>query len=458
MMIMKTSVCVLALLALGATAGCHTAAPEPSSGPVSAPTAKPASRILGPSGGDVSAKGIYAQKLSTEIWRELVTVSSPATPRDVIGQMATEIEETTHTDAMHLVARGGPASVQIPVDSTEGEAYLFLGPQVDGTDAIHAALREIELLDPAGQILNARVPKDGATRDPLPMTMIPLAGHAPGFYTARFKSGAPSQAMTLDVRMPRSTIAMRLKPSTAQHLLGNESSIDVTLTDGAAAIRGARITARLVLPNHDSGATLVFNEVGDGVYRASLSKPLGSADVTGAYLADIRAEGLTAAGTPFARHGRTGFHYGIPSARVLDITDTRTIKDAAGVIQAFEVDVRLEAASLDRLEVSAKLAMMGADGLEHPVAIAHTGAGFDAGTHTATLRFDASHARLAKADGELFVRDLQMFSLGTNTLFHRELAGKNKSFPTIVRAQLARVGEVSPAIQQLIADGVLDPQ
>jgi hypothetical protein len=130
------------------------------------------------------------------------------------------------------------------------------------------------------------------------------------------------------------------------------------------------------------------------------------------------------------------------------------VKDDKGAVSAFEVDVTLESKSLDRLEVSGTLAAKGTDGLEHPVAVAFTGAGYDAGSHKVTLRFDAGHVRLTGLEGPYSLRNLKVFSLSTDTLFFRMGAGMGQQFSGVRAIDMA-MPKMTPALEQLIEDGVL---
>jgi hypothetical protein len=58
-------------------------------------------------------------------------------------------------------------------------------------------------------------------------------------------------------------------------------------------------------------------------------------------------------------------------------------------------------------------------------------------------------------EGDIMVRDLQIFSLGTNTLFWREQAGHNRVFSRVARTQLVKRTEFSGAQRELVAEGVL---
>ena len=455
---MKTTTAIVLLGFLGLLAGCSTSPSEPAPGPVqtSANPAPAGAPTMGVHPSDVVARAIYPHA-GLDVPRQLVQLSNALPPSDVLGA-GLDLPETSHTDILKIAPQAVAGVYQVPVDTVEGEAYLFLGPQTDDPAVMDAALRDVVVLDPRGVVVNQRVskgPQHDSTQD-LAMSAISLAGHPVGVYTVQFKSGAPKVGLAIEARLLASNIVMKLKPSTLEHLLGNQSFVDATLTEGPAPVTGAHVVADLV--DGETGATvapIAFTEVGGGVYRAAIHSVLGGSSKIAPYLTDVRADGTTPSGAAFFRHGRTGFHFGIPSARLNGLLGQRTLTDDKGLVTAFEVDVALQSASLDRLEISAKLTTVGADGQEHPVSIAHTGDAYDAGTHVVTLHFDAGQLRLTKAEGTFSVRELSLYSLGTNTLFHRELAGGNRAFVGVTRAALRPLAALTPAQEQLVADGVL---
>ena len=64
---------------------------------------------------------------------------------------------------------------------------------------------------------------------------------------------------------------------------------------------------------------------------------------------------------------------------------------------------------------------------------------------------------LTGLDGTLVLRHLSVYSLGTNTLFHR--AGQHAtSFASVQRASLAPLAEITPQVAGMIHDGLLPAQ
>jgi hypothetical protein len=455
---MKTTTAIALLGLLGLLAGCSTSPSEPAPAPGVAQ--KPVSSIsglpkLGAHVSDVAPKTLFPHPVANVV-RQLVQTSSAVPPTDVLDK-GLELPVTTHTDLLRIAPMGVAATYQVPIDTVDGEAYLFLGPQTDDRALMDTALRDIVVLDPAG------VPVGRVSKGPqhgfdnfLPMSAIPLAGHPVGNYTVQFKSGSPKTGLAIDARLSASNIVMSLAPSTLEHLLGNESTIDATLVEGGVPITGAHVVAQLV--DGETGAPVApmsFVEVGSGVYRATLQSVLTGSNRVSAYLADVTVDGTSPKGLAFLRHGRTGFHFGVPSARLNGVVAQRTLTDTSGMITAFEVDVALESVSLDRLEITGKLTTVGADGLERPVSIAQTGDAYDAGNHVVTLHFDAGQLRLTRAEGNFMIRNLSLYSLGTDTLFHRDLAAGNTGFAGIARTALKRLPELTPGQRQLVNEGAL---
>jgi hypothetical protein len=284
--------------------------------------------------------------------------------------------------------------------------------------------------------------------------MIPLAGHSAGLYTVKVGALAAKVGVALDARLPQSTITMKLLPSVLQHLHGNDATFDATIEEGGTPVTGATLTARLVDPELKEGARVVFKEVSPGRYRASVASAFRETDRSGAYLVDVRAEGTAPSGLKFLRHGRNGFHFGVPTARIASVGDPRAVMNDQGLVDAFEIDIDVESSASDRYEISGTLAASVDDGVEHAVAMAHYGNVLDAGMHHVTLRFDAGHARLTRLEGTYLLRNLKLYSLGTDTLFHRT-RWTGARIDGVHREQLAQPITITPAMEEMIAAGVL---
>jgi hypothetical protein len=457
--IQRLGVVGLSLLAMAAMTGCM-AGEESKKAPTSVETAPngPSSFAVVAHPGDVAPTMLQTGRPAVEAPKTFVTVSMPVP----IGAPLVEPEATpvlvSSTNALKIAAKGVAEPLQkLPIDSTEGLATLYLGPQLDDAAGIEAALSGIKVFDPDGKQINLRAYKQTfGGEHPKPMSAIPLAQHPTGMYTIKLDPVAIKAGIAFDAHMPSATIAMQMKPSTYEHLLGNSDVVDMYLADGGAGIPGADVVGTLLDPDLKPQKPLVFKDLGQGHYQAAIDgSTFNASDQIGAWLVDIKASGKTATGKDFLRTGRTGFHFGIPTARVSSISDMRTLKDASGIIEAFEIDVSLESSALDRLEISATLAAKGSDGAEHPVVIAFAGDAYDPGTHTITLHFDAGNARATHMTGPYEIRNLKVFSLGTNTLFQRIGSVASTGFAAPKLTDLKPLAVIPPGLETFIDEGKL---
>ena len=447
---MKIAHWLLVASSVGLAACSQTPEPTPSAPAPTAPAAIAQPRVA-PS--DLKPSRLFARK-PLAIDPQLVSASMPVSPNDTIIPDDGVVTHSSHSAALHTIPAGTTSIVSIPIDYTDGESHLYLHPQ--GAD-IQAALAAIEVYDADGVRINERAPRavaNGPDHVAPPMSAIPLAGHRPGIFTVKVGPAARGAAVVVDVGMAGSPLVMKLKPQTGQHLFGNDQTVDAELWDNGAPVTGARLTGSLVKPDGTPGAKLSFFEVGGGVYRAIVDTAMTLDDPTGAYRVAVRAEGTNGSGVAFARHGQTGFHFGVPTGRIANVGATRTVTDGSGRISAFEVDVTIESSALDRLELQGALATRGLDGREHLVASSVVAAGYDVGQHTLTLRFDAGHVQLTRLEGDLVLRNVRLFSLGTNTLFHRTVFHTH-TFPAVQRSQLVPLAKLTPQVQGMIHDGIL---
>jgi hypothetical protein len=186
-------------------------------------------------------------------------------------------------------------------------------------------------------------------------------------------------------------------------------------------------------------------------HRAMVSRVMNERDEPGAWVVEVRAVG-SAGGQAFDRLAQTSFGFAVPTARIDQVGRARLVRDGAGKVAALEVDVVLQSEALDRYEVTGTLVATDPKGVERPVAEAQVTDQLGAGTHTLTLRFEAGHAGLSKLDGSYALRGLQLYSLGTNTLYHRLSGGLGIRFPAVRVSELAEA-KVTPAIENLLREG-----
>lgn len=398
--------------------------------------------------GDLAPSALFSRPVAG-VARDELRLSLPASPRDHVAFPEPPYQEVS-TDAIVIVPAGAAGTYQVPVDSPE-EGTLYLAVRGQPTsETLRAALRSIQVLSPDGAVVNSR---RSAEDDLVPMSAISLSGHPAGLYTVVVGQAAADLGLALEVRQPRSMVALSLSASTSEVLLGDDASAQVVLEGDGLPVAGARVAVALIAPDGDR-RDLAAEELGPGAFRVALSV-LGQDDEVGAYTIEATASGTTAAGLPFVRSARTSFHYGVPTARIVAVSPLRTVTEGEQVT-ALEADVTLEVASLDRYEVSATLAGRAADQTERRVGEAQTALALDAGRHVVTLRFDAGFVQLTRLEGSFSLRNLTLFSQGTNTLYHRVGYGMGAISPKLRHAQLAQPRELPPMVQQMIEDRAFD--
>lgn len=439
-------VVVLSTFGVG-IAGCTKADPPPAPGDV-----KPAIVVAAP---------------ARVVQPGLEQVSTPTAPRDVFRPALTA-PESTHPDSVLRVPAGTPGRYTLPVDSTTGDSFLSLSVRASNEDDVTAALRDIKVLSPGGDAINVRASrtlassKTSATSpelDTKPMSWIAMAGHPTGTYTVDVGAMAAKFDITVAVKQPESGILLKVKPSNTAFLFGNDESVSVTVTENGNAVTGAKLTGYMLQPDGTRGNDLAFAEAGKGVYATSgLAQQLSASSAAGAYSFVVHAAGTSPSGASFLRAGATSMHFAVPTARILDASTTRIVRDAQGLVTAFEVDVTVDAKATDRYEISGILTAIGRDGLEHPVVEAQTADALDVGSHKLTLRFDAGYAQLTKLEGELQLRALQLFSQGTNALLHRATNGMNVRFAAVKHAELATLAVRPPMVDEMLRQGVYEAQ
>jgi hypothetical protein len=448
---MKTIHALVLTASFAALAGCSTTPPEPTPGPSPTPGAS-GPRPLGAMPGDVAPGRLVAGTPQRSVGLAPASVSFAVAPEPI---RFTGPETFTTTDELFDVPPGSRAqTVSVPVDETDGASYVFLG--VNGSDlaTVEAALRGVQVFDAAGARVNLR---DGQVSEgnALPMASMPIHGRPAGLWTVKVSAAAANAGVSIDVRQPISTTTMALHASAAEHLLGNAHTVDMTFADDGHPIAGAVVVGTLLGPEMEPEGTVAFSDVGNGVYRADTAAALGASPRTGAWLVEVQATGINATGKAVMRTGKVGFHVGVPTAQLVGTPTLRIVRDSHGAVAWVEADVHVQSASLDRYEVSGTLTAIGADGAEHEVAGAQVGLALDAGQAVATLRFDAGQVRLTRLDGVLALRNVTLFSNGTNTLLQRVSSGFNVMTPSIARAEMARATVTTPAIDEMIAEGVL---
>jgi hypothetical protein len=165
----------------------------------------------------------------------------------------------------------------------------------------------------------------------------------------------------------------------------------------------------------------------------------------------LRASGQVD-GTAFDRFGWTGFHFAVPTARVVAAT-TPTVVRENGKITALEVPVELQVASTDRYELTGTLVYVNDAGEALPLARAQTGAGLEAGNATVKLVFDAGHVKLGERDGRYELRHLTLYAQSQHGTLSRELGGLGLETEELETGDMADA-ELTPAMEVLLEQGM----
>lgn len=436
--------------------GCARDTAQPTSTP--APTALIDARAAVLVQGDLAPKQLFKLPMKADLGTEVQTVSLPTSPRHAFALPARP-ERAIFKQTLVVVPPGASAGEKLVAIDTPDGASVYVGSKTSDPAAIDGVTKDVQFVAPDLKTrVDVRVEKAAQglkkTADK-PMTAFTLDNKAvKGEFVFRYGSAAAKSGVSVEVQMPNSPIAMEITPSTGQMLLGENANVSVKLTNAGRAVVGAKLECELVRPDGSKGAAVPWREVGDGVYEALVSNVLGLSDAIGAYNINVRATGASE-GLKFDRFGYTAMGFAIPTARIDAAGLPRTVGEA-NAITGFEADVNVEAASGDRYEVSATLVATSADGTERPVAETQTTMTLGEGKHKVTLRFDAGHIALTKLDGTYSLRNLRLYSLGTNALYHRLGRGLDVKFPAVRVADLMPLREVTPAIEQMMQDGEFD--
>jgi hypothetical protein len=427
------------------------------------------SRLLSASGaaaapGDVAPGKLFARDATEGIGPGRVSVSNPASPKLPLATPLAPETRRSKSTVLHVAPRSGPTQVELPIGTPE-EAWVMFIPKGNDAQAAEAALREVTLLDPQGRradpkgarAAEAQLGTDEARmkaeRIVRPVTMLRLDKEmGRGRYKVQVGRKAAELGLAIEVREPSSPIELSLTASAMQLFPGGDGYVTVGV-QADVPVERVRYEAALYTPGFERDRVVPVVKVGNE-YRAMVSRVMSEKDAPGAWVLEVRAVG-SAGGQEFDRLGQTAFGFAVPTARIDSVGRARAVRDAGGKVTALEVDVVLESQALDRYEVSGTLVATDPKGVERPVAEAQVTDQLAAGSHTLTLRFEAGHAGLSKLDGSYALRGLQLYSLGTNTLYHRLGRGLEVRFPAVRLAELAEA-ERTPAIEHLLSAGEFD--
>ena len=259
-----------------------------------------------------------------------------------------------------------------------------------------------------------------------------------GRYKLQVGAKAAKVGLAIEIREPSSSTELSLTPSSLQFSPDAEGYVTVGLQSDVALER-VKVEATLLNPRYERVRTVPVVKVGNE-YRALVSRVMTEKDEPGTWMVEVHATG-TAGGQAFDRLEQTAFGFVVPTARIASVGRERLVRDAGGRVTALEVDVVVESQAVDRYEVTGTLVATDEQGVERAVAEAQVTDQLGAGSHTLTLRFDAGHAGLSKLGGSYALRGLQLYSLGTNTLYHRLNRGLDVRFPAVRVEELAAAAD-----------------
>lgn len=414
--------------------------------------------------GDVAPGRLYTRDVTEGLGKGLVSVSNPTSPKQPLAAPLAPETRRSRSTVIHVAPGSAPTEVELPITAPE-EAWVMFIPKGNNPKLGEEALREVALIDPQGVRADQRASRaahaalgmdaermkaEGISR---PITLLRMDGKmGRGRYKARVGGKAAALGMAIEVREPSSSIELSLTASAMQLFPGSDGYVAVGLAS-AEPLKHVRYEAWLYNPRFERVREVPVAKVG-GEYRALVSRVMDERDEPGSWVLEVRAVG-SAGGLDFDRLGQTAFGFAVPTARIASAGKARLVRGAGGKVTALELDVVLESQALDRYEVTGTLVATDAQGVERPVAEAQVTDLLGVGTHTLTLRFEAGHAGLSKLEGSYSLRGLQLYSLGTNTLYHRLARGLDIRMPAVRASELA-AAEVTPAIENLLRAGEFD--
>ncbi|HEX8439057.1 hypothetical protein [Archangium sp.] len=414
--------------------------------------------------GDVAPGRLYSRDATEGIGPGRVSVSNPASPKQPLAAPLAPETRRSKSTVLHVAPRSAATQLELPIDAPD-EAWVMIIPKGNDAKAGEDALRDVALFDAKGVRADRRATRDAQNQmgvDPArlkaegilkPIAMLRLNREmGRGKYKVQIGAKAAALGVAIEIRVPSSTIELSLTSSAMQLFPGDDGYVTVGL-QSEAPVDHVRYEASLYNPRFERERTVPVVKVGNE-YRAMVSRAMNEKDETGAWVLEVRAVG-SAGGQDFDRLGQTAFGFAVPTARIASVGKERLVREPGGKVTALEVDVVLDSQALDRYEVTGTLVATDAKGVERPVAEAQVTDQFAAGTHTLTLRFEAGHAGLSKLDGSYALRGLQLYSLGTNTLYHRLAKGLDLRFPAVRASELA-AAEVTPAIESMVRAGEFD--
>jgi hypothetical protein len=414
--------------------------------------------------GDVAPGRLFTREVKGEgIGPGRVSVSNPTAPQPLAAPLMPETRRSKAT-MLRVPAGSAATEVSLPISAPE-DAWVMLIPQGNDPKVGEDALRDVALFDAKGARADVRAARTanaqmGVDADKLkaagvtrPISMLRTSRDmGQGVYRLQVGAKAARLGMAIEIREPSSSTELAVTGSALQFSPGAEGYVTVGLTSDVALDR-VSVEATLYNPRYERDRAVPVVQVGKE-YRAMVSQVMTEQDEPGTWMVEVHASG-TAGGLPFDRLEQTAFSFVVPTARIASVGRERLVRDGSGRVTALEVDVVVESQAVDRYEVSGTLVATDDKGVERSVAEAQVTDQLGRGSSTLTLRFDAGHAGLSKLGGAYALRGLQLYSLGTNTLYHRLNRGLEIHFPAVRVEELA-APEMTPAIETMQREGAFN--
>lgn len=383
--------------------------------------------------------------------------SFAASPKDKVGWDFTPKVEFSKAALVQIPAGSKEGTVAVAVDATEGSS-ISLVPH-EGGDGYDAALKDLQVFEPTGRMrIDQRLAKLDSltsTTEQKPLATIDLdAKMTKGLFMVKVGSVATKQGVAIWAHQPNSKIMLEVAASANQVFAGDKATAKVKITDDGVPVLGAALEGTVETPDGKS-LPCTFTDVGGGIYEANVSDAIGSATVTGFYDVKVRAKGVSNT-VKFDRFASTSLQLVVPTGKILSASAPREVLNSEGKIEAFDIDIKVEAATTDRFEINGMLAVAMNDGTERPLVLSQTAETLGAGTHTITLHFEAGYLGLAKLEGPVHLRTLSLYSQGTKATLQRHLRGLEIKLPSLQVSKLAPLAKVTPAVDELIQSGGFD--
>jgi hypothetical protein len=386
-----------------------------------------------------------------------ISESFAASPKDKVAWDLNPKVELSRAALVQIPAGSRESNVAIAIDAVDGSTISLVphkqGPTYDLT------LKDLQVFEPSGRLrIDQRIAKlDSLTSESeqSPVATIELEPKLnPGLFVVKVGAVASKQGVAIWAHQPNSKIALELSPSKLQAYAGDKATAKVKITDDGVPVLGAALEGSVETPDGKS-LPVTFTDVGGGLYEANVSDAIGTSTVTGFYDVKVRAKGISNS-VKFDRFASTALQWVAPTGRILSASAPREVLNSAGLIESFDIDVKIDAATTDRFEVNGMLAVQMPDGTERPLVLSQTAETFGAGNHTITLRFEAGYLGLAKLEGPVHLRTLSLYSQGTRAMLQRHLRGLEIKLPALQISKLAPLKAVTPAVDELIQSGGFD--